>query len=712
MEKKQIILPKLRYEKAPAIDSQIRIGFEEEKSLLRTDDRDIVLDLSEQFAKERSDCNRYMIYGKMKMVFRNLYLGVSDYDYLKQRLALYSDGTDGCYAGYLPYDEFAFLRNDIYREAVDPMSMSSLDTFSGFTLITSGTTLHQEITAFNAPHFNWNLYTTYVYDHNDVFPMKYTLSGSTKTEGDNILTFLSGDGIPFRVQTGTTEYILTSPVIHGINQGEFVIINSIPYYVNSIGNEVYNSENYVINIAKSQLTGGTFNTLVNGKRCTDINDINNSTSEYYVHIHKVLTSIDDYILDKVGFESPIWQDEKKLLFENSAGINDVVVERNRMEAVLFDFKEPFILSGITNNLGYTPTDIYVSMVFRNGNGFFEYPPKVGYKFNFHDSWIDDHFSGNTSSEIGLTGDTFVISGITFTSGRTMSIGDTLIGAFVEYNPKEMKERIISESFHKIVSNVNVFNHGQTLTATYSGATDDNPIGLYYQPHYRFKMRELSPYTEISNTDKVENLPENTRYFSSEKLWRWRDLYDDGYIDIDGYGTDYPYMNNIHYIHRDINFYLRNEQIFTNKKDGLISFFVKGADECHAVLLNPTVTVTTTVTPTVTPTPPASGNFILDPAYGIKFSGIGGNGIPSFVYPVTGTTILTYTGTISSQTLSVEVYGVPTPNSTKFLNLYIDSVLYKGEPINVGETGNILSVVKIFSFPATTSPTEIRIAIDN
>jgi hypothetical protein len=173
------------------------------------------------------------------------------------------------------------------------------------------------------------------------------------------------------------------------------------------------------------------------------------------------------------------------------------------------------------------------------------------------------------------------------------------------------------------------------------------------------------------------------------------------------------MNNIHYIHRDINFYLRNEQIFTNKKDGLISFFVKGADECHAVLLNPTVTVTTTVTPTVTPTPPAPGNFILDPAYGINFSGIGGTGIPSFIYPVTiGNTTLIYTGTIPSQTLSVEVYGVPTPNSTKFLNLYINGVLYKGEPINVGETGSVLSVVKIFSFPATTSPTEIRIAIDN
>jgi len=603
MENKKIILPKFRYENAPAIDSQVRIGLEEEKSLLRTDDRDIVLNLAEQFAKERVDCKRYMIYGKMKMVFRNLYFGVSNYDYLEQRLALYSDGTDGCYVGYLPYDEFAFLRNDIYREAVDPISVSSLNTFSGFTLITSGTTLHQEITALNAPNFNWNLYLSHIYGHDTGHTMTYTLSGDPKIEGYNILTFLSGDGIPFRVQNGTTDYVLTSPVIHGISQGEYVRINSIPYYVNSVGNEVYDSENYVINISKSQLTGGTFNALVNGKRCTDINDIDNSTSDYYVHKHKVLTSPADYILDKVGFESPIWQDEKKLLFENSAGVNDVVVERNRMESVLFDFKEPFILTGITNNLGYTPTDLYMTIVFRNGNGFFEYPPKVGYKFNFHDSWIDDHFSGNTASEIGLSGDTFVISGITFISGRTMSEGDTLFGAFVEYNPKEMKERIISESFHKIVSNINVFNHWQTSGSTYSGATVDNPIGLYYQSHYRFKMRELSPYTETSNTDKIENLPENARYFANEKLWRWRDLYDDGYIDPDGYGTDYPYMNDIHYIHKDINFYLRNEQVYTNKVDGLISFYNRGdINICNNISITPVVSATPSATPSSTPAP--------------------------------------------------------------------------------------------------------------
>jgi hypothetical protein len=46
------------------------------------------------------------------------------------------------------------------------------------------------------------------------------------------------------------------------------------------------------------------------------------------------------------------------------------------------------------------------------------------------------------------------------------------------------------------------------------------------------------------------------------------LYDHGFIDPEGFGTSYPFINNIHYVKNDINFYLRNEQQFTNKQDGI------------------------------------------------------------------------------------------------------------------------------------------------
>ena len=575
-ENKKIVLPSKKFANAPDEELDLKLNLDTSESLLRIGERDIVLDVAKLYSKERNDSINYKIYGKLKMVFRNLYCGNTDYTYLKDRLYLIGDGTTTDHTGFLPYDEFAFMRRDVYREVNLPITSNTVPT--GFTsnIVKSGSTAHTNITPISAPYQNWNLYLSYVYSGDTNFPMKYSLTGSTYSG------FTANDGIPFRVTyTGGTYYELTSPVEHGMTNGDYIVLSGgtftgnasgRTYSITSVGNEIYGSEKYVVNILKSQIPKTkSFNTIMFGKRCLDINNISGSTSTYYVHKHKTLTNVNGYILDKVGFETPIWEDEKKLVFENFSGDNDVLVERNRMESVLYDFKEPFKLSGLTNNLGFTPTEVYVTAIFRNGNGYFNYPPKVGYKFNFHDTWIDQHFNGTTSNETGLSGGTFTRDSITFTSGNTIT-GDTvaiLNGAFVEYNPKEMKERIVSESFHKITNPTTIFDYGQTVGS--SGASINNLEGLIYQPHYRVKLRELSPYVETATTNDIFNLPENTNYDVDENVWRWRDIYDHGYVDQDGYGTNFPFVNGTHYVRTNINFYLRNERYYTNKQDGVTNF---------------------------------------------------------------------------------------------------------------------------------------------
>ena len=575
-ENKKIILPSKKFANAPDEELDLKLNLDTSESLLRIGERDIVLDVAKLYTKERNDSINYKIYGKLKMVFRNLYCGNTDYTYLKDRLYLVGDGTTTDHTGFLPYDEFAFMRRDVYREVNLPITSNTVLT--GFTsnIVKSGSTAHTNVTPINAPYQNWNLYLSYVYSGDTNFPMKYSLTGNTYN------SFVANDGIPFRVTyTGGTYYELTSPVEHGMTNGDYIILSGgtftgntsgRTYSITSVGNEIYGSEKYVVNILKSQIPKTkSFNTIMFGKRCLDINNISGSTSTYYVHKHKTLTNVNGYILDKVGFETPIWEDEKKLVFENFSGANDVLVERNRMESVLYDFKEPFKLSGLTNNLGFTPTEVYVTAIFRNGNGYFNYPPKVGYKFNFHDTWIDRQFSGTTANETGLSGGTFTRDSITFTSGNTIT-GDTvaiLNGAFVEYNPKEMKERIVSESFHKITNPTTIFDHSQTVGSL--NASSDNLEGLVYQPHYRVKLRELSPYVETATTNDIFNLPENTNYDADENVWRWRDLYDQGYVDQDGYGTNFPFVNGTHYVRTNINFYLRNERYYTNKQDGVTNF---------------------------------------------------------------------------------------------------------------------------------------------
>ena len=247
-ENKKILLPSKKYAKAPDAELDLRINLDTSESLLRIGDKDIVLDVAELFDSERNKSVNYKIYGKLRMIFRNLYTGATNYDYLNERLYLNSDGSDNDFRGSLSYDEFAFLRRDVYREVNMPTSGSTLGTFTPNIQI-SGSTAHTTITPIQAPYHNWNLYLTYVDSHDTNYAMNYTLSGNT------FVSFVSGDGIPFRVsyglvETNATYYELTSPVQHGIKEGEFVTISGTTFSISSVGNEIYNSEKYVINILK------------------------------------------------------------------------------------------------------------------------------------------------------------------------------------------------------------------------------------------------------------------------------------------------------------------------------------------------------------------------------------------------------------------------------------------------------------------------------
>ena len=48
-----------------------------------------------------------------------------------------------------------------------------------------------------------------------------------------------------------------------------------------------------------------------------------------------------------------------------------------------------------------------------------------------------------------------------------------------------------------------------------------------------------------------------KYWENEKTWRWRDLWEIGFIE-GGYGVDYPFMNNAQYPSKIIPFYVQKQ----------------------------------------------------------------------------------------------------------------------------------------------------------
>lgn len=582
MIKKKILHPEKRYKKAESEDLEVRVGLERDEQLLREGDKTIILDIAELYRKERNESSKYRIYGKMNMVFRNTYSGTTNYTPLKNNLYLIGDGIDGDYTGYIPYNEFAFIRNDYLREVSNPTGSTVGDFNPNITV--SGDTSHRIINEMESASTNWNVHLSYVYDHDSTVPMRYTLSGST------VYNFTASNGIPFRITEYGSYYELTSPIPHNMSQGEYVVLSGSSmnqnsrstrvFGINSTGNEKFNSNLYVIILNKSQFTQNqiiSMNSMgvVFGQRCLDKSNIDNTTSEYYVHKHKILTNTDGCIIDRTGFETPVFEIERKLQYQTADGRNDVYTVQNRPETILYHFKNDIDIKGLINNLGYTVTDLYVTTVLKNQNGYFNYPPRLGWRFNFHNTWVDNQFDTSfSSSDTGLPSTTFQNQGVTFTQGTGLDVDDTLLGAFVEYNKADFKETILSEALHKFTIDYTIFNHGQVSNG--DGSSITNPKGLFYQPHNRVKLRELSPYIETSDTDDILNLPENATYDNDQKLWKWRDLYDHGYIDSDGFGVNHPFTNGQHYVKSDINFYLRNEETFLNKTDG-IARFTEGKD---------------------------------------------------------------------------------------------------------------------------------------
>ena len=136
------------------------------------------------------------------------------------------------------------------------------------------------------------------------------------------------------------------------------------------------------------------------------------------------------------------------------------------------------------------------------------------------------------------------------NGATLPLkGDIFRGAFVEYNPYELKEYIISEIGHalKFQSNTlmtSIHDPGQPIKSKYK-----------YQPHHRIPLRKFSD--TISSKEDFELTPQYSRYLKSEGMHRWRPILPVGFYEQQGSnkmnGVGYPYLNDAHYPYLGIEF---------------------------------------------------------------------------------------------------------------------------------------------------------------
>lgn len=547
-----------RYKSAPLTDQSLNIPFTQKMKELVEFDRTVDLSLIAVFDEERQASSTIRPVTKFTVLFENALTGSTDYvpyrdnlyytNALENAKSYYPTGNvnqNGIIAnpttdqsilwdGFPQYPEFDFIRTD--------------SNVVGYTI---GPGRHLDFRSVSATTYNWTHYLSYPFE-NDYQKKMYAIEPLTQLSWN----WVASDGIPFVVSVGsdqTAGFIrFRCPVPHGLLDGQFVQL-SINYdgnqffQVSSLGDGGSGSEEYIFNIQNVGYTGTTFTTLTQGtfKKVVDVTNSADTISQYYVRRHKILTNPDCAIITNAGYEKNIYNDkskcEIKVLTPNQKQRTSV---KEGSRSYNLSFNCDVNIGNLQDNQNRPITQLFFTTIWR---GYFGWTQKLkqGWEFNtFLDKgkpqiwWEQNNVDSNTSVP-QLQYNSLTNQGPFFYNDFFVS-GDTLDGDFCEWNNFEQAERVISTYQHKITYNNNWFSlPSDNLTTT-------NQYGYFYQPHNPIQIRVFSDYIEEGSSDTVVGIPDYAYYSTLISSFRWRDLYPYGYLSSDGFGVDYPFLNNAHY----------------------------------------------------------------------------------------------------------------------------------------------------------------------
>jgi hypothetical protein len=315
-----------------------------------------------------------------------------------------------------------------------------------------------------------------------------------------------------------------------------------------LGDSGYGSDEYIFNIRNVGFTGTTFSTNNTGtfKRVISRSNESETTSKYYVRVHKIITNVSDSVLVKSGFEQNIFRnitkDEIATLTPNNTQRSSI---KEGSQSYTLSFNTDININPLRDNQNRPISKLYFTTIWK---GFFGWTKnlKQGWEFNMSlvnnqpSLWWDTFnvLSDTTIPENNYSSETSPPQGPFYYNVDRIS-GDTLDGDFCEWNDYQQTERVISRHCHKIKFNNNWFY-----------LTNDNPqtnqFGYYYYPHNEIIIREFSDYVEESLSQNIVGLPDYSYYSNLSNGFRWRDLYPYGFIDQNNIGVDYPFTNGKHY----------------------------------------------------------------------------------------------------------------------------------------------------------------------
>ena len=537
MNKFTIIPSSEAYKAAPAVDQRIIITLENQVSESTEFDRNETISLADVYEKERQKSTTFRPTFTIDYLYDNTIIGTTQYVPFRNNL-YYVGATEskanGVWFGYPQHYEFDFYRPDVKDQ-------------------------HFTYTAKSAYTYNWMYYLTYAYKNNPNKSLFYT----SPTFG--AINWIANDGIPFSLfrttYNGSSVIQFRCIASHGLKVGEYAELsfkykNQDLFSVYTLGDGTYGSESFVFNILDIGYTGNTFTSSRTGtfRRVVNPSNRTETTSEYYVRVHKTITGVNDLIVTKNAFQKNNFNEKKQLEIASITPNNVTrISKKNNSNSYNFTCARDININGLLDNQKRPISELYLTIINKGYSGYFNEPTlntnqglKEGWGFNLSSKtnpWWDNT---NVYSNAGIETDSYTLtSGVTktFFYNKDLPIGYEIDGDFCEWNDYYQIERIISPYYQKIKFNEKVF---QTVVGENALTTNTNGFGYYYRPHLPMTIKIFSDYIETYNDDNIDNLPNYAYYSNSDREFRWRDIYTYGFIDNLGRGVDYPFLNGAHY----------------------------------------------------------------------------------------------------------------------------------------------------------------------
>ena len=553
----RIVLGNKRFAGSSNQPVQIQLPLIGERREMVQGDRATLINLREIFDSERQNSSIFRLNGKIVNIFDNVISGKTDYTPFKNYL-YYLDPVNsintGVWKGYPQYDEFSIIRD-------------------------SAIPGHVSFVPKSATTYNWMTYVSYAFSSTTAQTMSFVDEDFNVTNAN----FNVADGIPFiiknKTQNGKNLVYFYCATNHNLTVGQYVKLNITidgknTFQVYGLGDDTYRSELrvfaiYNLKFPDNDIIDGTYG---NFKRIVDLNNTGDTTSRYYVRLHKILTSNNETFLTKMAFENNAFPIKRKLEYSALTPNNQQRISvKDGTQSYGFTVNKDIDTFNLLDNNGKPITELFVTIVNRGYMGWFNKPPQslqrsidIGWEFNFLQNTTDPWWNHtSTDNKENITVSSYQMAGFTFYYNNFLNVDDVIKGDFCEYNDIEQKEYVLSPIYHKYSYNPDVFNISQPIPANFGQAfavavanytnTVLYPPGYLYKPHYSIPIRTFSEYIENASLEEIDNVPFHSFYSDNNGQFYWRDIYNYGFVDSEGFGLDIPFMNGAHYPFKTINF---------------------------------------------------------------------------------------------------------------------------------------------------------------